>query len=1214
MSESLHYQEIQLNRAIRRIYHISDIHIRLLKRHDEYQLVFNKLYEILRNADDSSVCLLTGDILHSKTELKPECIEMTRKLFIDLSAIMPLIFIAGNHDMLIDNEDRMDSLTPIRNGIPAEAPIYYLEKTGIYRFGNILFSLASVKDYKIIDPQKIQKLPQDITIALFHGEVNGAINVAGIKLAGETEKDSNKTITPSSFDGYDYVLMGDNHKHQYFRDDRTMAYAGSLIQQDHGESLADHGVLVWNLSSKTSQLIEIPNESAFLTITMKNGIVETPLDFNKYKHVALRIQYENTSNSQIEDYIAKLKLRVNITGYTHENIGVLAGGGSGSNRLSASADSLKIIDYNYQNQLIEEFLCAEECPDATIQQIKELNRIANENLANSKTSSGAGNTGGNWKLVSLEFSNLFSFGEGNKIDFTAYNGILGIIAPNHYGKSSILDIILFLLYDKFPRKGSVKDIVNNRKSGFHAVLKISQGDWQYIIEKTGTINKQGRSSVKARFYKYNPVSHVKEILNEDSSTKTKDSILKYVGNYEDMIQTNISLQNNNCVFIDAENSERKRELERILQIEFIDELIKCASNMISERKAIMKHILSKKPHDVVLIIDKQITSNTAKLATLEHSIDRLKSSIAAGNREIQRIQQLIVYGAEEKYRALLGNDDVVDDSSDSEHMNYRRKLDMEYKATYDGLSTRLNSIRKKMGFIDIAEFMDTYETQKTEHSSIVSIGRERIRNINIEVENLYSSRKPINSELKSISMDALADRRLELARIQSFIKETSNTIESLGNAENRSVQMEPLPANILADLEEEYKGYGGLAESLATLNNELNECLKPRKHKDNIRNIVDSMIKLNSVLSIKKYVDAYIVKYDAWKSSGGGGSSLKVEEMVVELELLKSKEMSAMAWIQQAEEYVEVCNFNNGVNLQIKELKRERDHLDVSINSALSRIQQMSANYKNIVELREVERLLNEAEVGYNGAIELLTRNKDLLAELEEQCNGNIVNWKLSDMEISKVSRFTDELERLNKEYKTVDTALTGHKVEYERVKEDLATVVRIEKELEIWAYYVGALKSMPYTIIARVVPLMESIINRFLSNITDFMIKVVVEGNNIDLYIDRPIYNGKPILLNNASGFERFISSIAIRVALMEISQLPKPNFIAIDEGWTSFDNENINNVGTIFDYLKGRFELVISISHLQNIREHCGHHLNLQKDAHGYSYVANRGREVAL
>jgi DNA repair exonuclease SbcCD ATPase subunit len=73
-----------------------------------------------------------------------------------------------------------------------------------------------------------------------------------------------------------------------------------------------------------------------------------------------------------------------------------------------------------------------------------------------------------------------------------------------------------------------------------------------------------------------------------------------------------------------------------------------------------------------------------------------------------------------------------------------------------------------------------------------------------------------------------------------------------------------------------------------------------------------------------------------------------------------------------------------------------------------------------------------------------------------------------------------------------------------------------------------------------------------------------------------------------------------------MEISQLPKPNFIAIDEGWGAFDFNNINNVGTIFDYLITRFDTVINISHLQNIREHCKFHLNLVKDKDGFSCIA--------
>ena len=52
-------------------------------------------------------------------------------------------------------------------------------------------------------------------------------------------------------------------------------------------------------------------------------------------------------------------------------------------------------------------------------------------------------------LKKLKWDNCFSYGEDNVINFKDYKGILGIIAPNHMGKSAIIDIILFTLYDKF---------------------------------------------------------------------------------------------------------------------------------------------------------------------------------------------------------------------------------------------------------------------------------------------------------------------------------------------------------------------------------------------------------------------------------------------------------------------------------------------------------------------------------------------------------------------------------------------------------------------------------------------------------------------------------------------------------------------------------------------------------------------------------------------
>ena len=139
---------------------------------------------------------------------------------------------------------------------------------------------------------------------------------------------------------------------------------------------------------------------------------------------------------------------------------------------------------------------------------------------------------------------------------------------------------------------------------------------------------------------------------------------------------------------------------------------------------------------------------------------------------------------------------------------------------------------------------------------------------------------------------------------------------------------------------------------------------------------------------------------------------------------------------------------------------------------------------------------------------------------------------------------------------------------------------------------------------------------------------RVVLEKPFLDIYLDRPIYNmnnsnsntntslsysniknstkaNRYILINNGSGFERFISSLAIRIALLDMSNLPKINFLAIDEGFSAFDTHNINNVGQILDYLKTKFDFILTISHLTQIKENSDIIIGLQKDKNGYTKI---------
>ena len=61
-----------------KIYHISDIHIRPLKRHNEYNEVFNELYSFLEHKNTNNIIAITGDILHEKDNLKPETVIIVR--------------------------------------------------------------------------------------------------------------------------------------------------------------------------------------------------------------------------------------------------------------------------------------------------------------------------------------------------------------------------------------------------------------------------------------------------------------------------------------------------------------------------------------------------------------------------------------------------------------------------------------------------------------------------------------------------------------------------------------------------------------------------------------------------------------------------------------------------------------------------------------------------------------------------------------------------------------------------------------------------------------------------------------------------------------------------------------------------------------------------------------------------------------------------------
>ena len=353
------------------IIHISDIHIRNLKRHKEYRCVFNNLYKKCRKLvkqNPNTLIYLGGDIAHTKTEMSPELIDMIQDFFKSLAVIAPTILIAGNHDCNLNNESRLDALTPIVKSLD-HPNFHYLRESGVYDICGIKFIVWSVFDYTkfIIDPKEVEG---DYKIVLFHGPLNLSENDFGFQM-------NNNKIGIEQFDGCTLGLLGDIHKYQYMNSEKTVAYPGSLIQQNHAETLKGHGLLYWDIKNKTSEFIEVKNDWGYVTLVIDGG--ELPDTKQLPKKPRIRIKYTDTDHSELKEILTEIKKKYEVQDVVLYRQDTLSSVKSGDRDMSYNMGNIR--DVSYQNKLIKDYLDRHYgVEESLMKRIYEINNDLNKKL------------------------------------------------------------------------------------------------------------------------------------------------------------------------------------------------------------------------------------------------------------------------------------------------------------------------------------------------------------------------------------------------------------------------------------------------------------------------------------------------------------------------------------------------------------------------------------------------------------------------------------------------------------------------------------------------------------------------------------------------------------------------------------------------------------------------------------------------------------------
>jgi DNA repair exonuclease SbcCD ATPase subunit len=264
---------------------------------------------------------------------------------------------------------------------------------------------------------------------------------------------------------------------------------------------------------------------------------------------------------------------------------------------------------------------------------------------------------------------------------------------------------------------------------------------------------------------------------------------------------------------------------------------------------------------------------------------------------------------------------------------------------------------------------------------------------------------------------------------------------------------------------------------------------------------------------------------------------------------------------------------NDYVQKKIKEtivLWQELDREEFELNSTLG------SNQKHREFLKgEIKTIKN-----------VIKSNKDDFAQLKKRVN--LIEGK--EYESKK-----QQLEKVQSKLLEVQTAKQSSLVNLGGKKERMTTLLLEQEEtknliekLKIYDSIQSAFSKtgIPSMVLKSQLPAINLELGKILTGVADFKIflETDINSNTMDVYIED---GHSKRIIELASGMEKTIASIALRVALTNLSSLPKSDILIIDEGFSALDEDNTVGCMEMLTFLRSYFKTILIISHVPQIKE---------------------------
>jgi len=233
------------------------------------------------------------------------------------------------------------------------------------------------------------------------------------------------------------------------------------------------------------------------------------------------------------------------------------------------------------------------------------------------------------------------------------------------------------------------------------------------------------------------------------------------------------------------------------------------------------------------------------------------------------------------------------------------------------------------------------------------------------------------------------------------------------------------------------------------------------------------------------------------------------------------------------------------------------------------------------------------------------------LLRIEEDYNKNkdlIENKELFTLELAKVTKALsakqkeikccqDELLKLHR-----DNGSLAQKVQ--TLQEKKEWLHNLQNEITAFDLLMRCMhpNGIAYDIIKKKLPVINDEMSRILANVVDIEIFFEAEEKRLNIFIKHPKYDRRPIEMG--SGAEKTLAAMAIRLALLSVSSLPKSNIFILDEPGTALDAENMDGFISILELIKTYFKTVILISHLDHLKDCVDQQITIDKKE-GFAHI---------